>query len=107
MDADLVLVDPASVEPIEAEALHTAVGWTPFEGFDAIFPEWRWSAVRWCTTRRTDVRQTTARTSGRRDPAGAAGRRSRDDEDLNGHLSPAARTQISILVLPSGLKQSF
>jgi dihydroorotase len=40
MDADLVLVDPASVEPIEAKALHTAVGWTPFEGFDAIFPEW-------------------------------------------------------------------
>ena len=39
-DADLVLVDPEAVEPIRAESLHTKCGWSPFEGRDAIFPEW-------------------------------------------------------------------
>ena len=38
--ADLVLVDPADVEEIHAATLHTACGWTPFEGMEAVFPEW-------------------------------------------------------------------
>ena len=38
--ADLVLIDLDNVEPIRAEDLHTKCGWTPFEGRDAIFPEW-------------------------------------------------------------------
>jgi len=40
MDADLVLVDPDAVTSIDADALFTKCGWTPFEGFDAVFPEW-------------------------------------------------------------------
>lgn len=39
-DADLVLVDPDSVEGIRAGSLHSKAGWTPFEGFDGVFPEW-------------------------------------------------------------------
>lgn len=39
-DADFVLIDPDAVEPIRAESLHTKCEWTPFEGRDAIFPEW-------------------------------------------------------------------
>jgi dihydroorotase len=38
-DADLVLVDPDDVREISGEALHSKCGWTPFEGFDGIFPE--------------------------------------------------------------------
>jgi len=38
-DADLVLVDPADTEPVRAADLHTSVGWTPFEGHEAAFPE--------------------------------------------------------------------
>ena len=38
--ADLVLVDPDEVEPIRAADLHTKCEWTPFEGWDAVFPEW-------------------------------------------------------------------
>ena len=38
--ADLVLVDPDRVETIRAEGLHTKCDWTPFEGWDGIFPEW-------------------------------------------------------------------
>ena len=38
--ADLVLVDPSETEPVRARDLHTTVGWTPFEGHDAVFPEW-------------------------------------------------------------------
>ena len=38
--ADLVLVDPDTVEPIRADDLHTTCEWTPFEGHDAVFPEW-------------------------------------------------------------------
>lgn len=40
MDADLVLVDPDAVEQIHAEKLHTNCEWTPFDGFEAVFPEW-------------------------------------------------------------------
>lgn len=38
--ADLVLVDPDDVVEIRAENLHTKCDWTPFEGWDGIFPEW-------------------------------------------------------------------
>jgi dihydroorotase len=38
--ADLVLVDPDDVAPIRADDLHTKCEWTPFEGWDAVFPEW-------------------------------------------------------------------
>ena len=39
-DADLVLVDTTETTEIRAEDRHTDCGWTPFEGFDAVFPEW-------------------------------------------------------------------
>ncbi len=39
-DADLVLVDPGTSTEVRAEDLHTKCEWTPFEGRDAIFPEW-------------------------------------------------------------------
>jgi len=39
-DADLVLVDLGDDVEISADELHTACGWTPFEGFAAVFPEW-------------------------------------------------------------------
>jgi dihydroorotase len=38
-DADLVLVDPDASRPVRGENLHAKVDWTPFEGFDAVFPE--------------------------------------------------------------------
>ncbi len=38
--ADLVLVDPSEPAQIRAENLHTKCEWTPFEGRDAVFPEW-------------------------------------------------------------------
>ncbi|MFC7058655.1 dihydroorotase [Halovenus salina] len=38
--ADLVLVDPDAVTEIRADALHTNCPWTPFEGWDGLFPEW-------------------------------------------------------------------
>jgi dihydroorotase len=38
--ADLVLVDTEDVERIRATDLHTDCGWTPFEGHEAVFPEW-------------------------------------------------------------------
>jgi dihydroorotase len=36
--ADLVLVDPDRVEPVTGEKLHSRCGWTPFEGFEGVFP---------------------------------------------------------------------
>ena len=39
-DADLVLVDPDSPREIRSEDLHSKAGWTPFEGWNAVFPEW-------------------------------------------------------------------
>ena len=39
MDADLVLVDPATTHPVRADRLHTKCDWTPFEGREAVFPE--------------------------------------------------------------------
>lgn len=38
-DADLVLIDLTDPREIEAGALHSACGWTPFEGWQGIFPE--------------------------------------------------------------------
>ena len=38
-DADLVLVDLDATESVRADRLHTACGWTPFEGKTAVFPE--------------------------------------------------------------------
>ena len=38
-DADLVLVDLTNTREIEAGALHSACGWTPFEGLQGVFPE--------------------------------------------------------------------
>jgi dihydroorotase len=39
LDADLMVVDPRAVAPIRAARLHSRCGWTPFEGYPAIFPE--------------------------------------------------------------------
>lgn len=37
-DADLVLVDPDATRGIDPLDLHTACEWTPFEGWDGVFP---------------------------------------------------------------------
>lgn len=37
-DADFIVVDLKKTETITAEHLHSKCGWTPFEGFPAIFP---------------------------------------------------------------------
>jgi dihydroorotase len=37
-DADLSLYDMSQVTKISGERLHSKCGWTPFEGFEAIFP---------------------------------------------------------------------
>ncbi|EMA49785.1 MULTISPECIES: dihydroorotase [Halococcus] len=39
-DADLVLVDPDATRDIRGEELATDCGWTPFDGFEGVFPEW-------------------------------------------------------------------
>ncbi|EMA20152.1 dihydroorotase [Haloarcula argentinensis] len=39
-DADLVLVDTTETSEISGAALHSKCDWTPFEGYDAVFPEW-------------------------------------------------------------------
>ncbi|WP_430503642.1 dihydroorotase [Haloparvum sp. PAK95] len=39
-DADLVLVDMTAPRDVEAGALHSQAGWTPFEGLRGIFPEY-------------------------------------------------------------------
>ncbi len=38
-DADLVIVDPKAVSKINADRLHSRAEWTPYDGFDAIFPK--------------------------------------------------------------------
>ena len=38
-DADLIVVDLTNPREIEAGALHSACGWTPFEGLQGVFPE--------------------------------------------------------------------
>ena len=37
-DADVIVVDLKKTETITAAELHSKCGWTPFEGFPAIFP---------------------------------------------------------------------
>ncbi len=39
-DADLVLVDPDATREVRAADLHSKCGWTPFEGWTGLFPEW-------------------------------------------------------------------
>jgi dihydroorotase len=39
-DADLVLVDTTETTEVHGDALHSKCDWTPFEGYDAVFPEW-------------------------------------------------------------------
>jgi dihydroorotase len=38
MDADLIVVDPRATSKIKGDGLHSRCGWTPYEGWDAIFP---------------------------------------------------------------------
>ncbi|WP_226022102.1 dihydroorotase [Halomicrobium salinisoli] len=38
-DADIVLVDPDDRREIRGADLHSKVDWTPFEGFEGVFPE--------------------------------------------------------------------
>ena len=38
-DADLILFDPRETRVIGGEDLHTKCDWTPFDGFDGVFPE--------------------------------------------------------------------
>jgi dihydroorotase len=38
-DADLLVIDFKTMQPITAENLHSKCGWTPFEGWPALFPE--------------------------------------------------------------------
>ena len=38
-DADLVIVDPKAVSKINVDRLHSRAEWTPYDGFDAIFPK--------------------------------------------------------------------
>ncbi len=38
-DADVVVFDPREVTRVTSEDLHYKCGWTPFEGWDAIFPK--------------------------------------------------------------------
>jgi dihydroorotase len=52
--ADLVLVDPSTVDEVRATDLHTACEWTPFEGHDAVFPEWTMCRGRIVYRRETD-----------------------------------------------------
>ena len=37
-DADLMVIDPRNVTEIKSKHLHSKCGWTPYEGFEAIFP---------------------------------------------------------------------
>jgi dihydroorotase len=39
-DADLVLVDPEETRPIHGPDLHSRCGWSSFETFEGVFPEW-------------------------------------------------------------------
>jgi dihydroorotase len=39
-DADLVLVDPDATREIRGAERHSKADWTPFEGWQGVFPEW-------------------------------------------------------------------
>jgi dihydroorotase len=53
--ADLVLVDPGATSEIRATDLHTRCEWTPFEGHEAVFPEWTMCRGRIVYRRETDT----------------------------------------------------
>lgn len=38
-DADVAVFDPRRTVKVRADALHSRCGWTPFEGWEAVFPE--------------------------------------------------------------------
>jgi dihydroorotase len=38
MDADIAVFDPRARTTVRGEDLHSKAGWTPFEGWEAIFP---------------------------------------------------------------------
>ncbi|MFQ5918975.1 MAG: dihydroorotase [Thermoplasmata archaeon] len=38
MDADIAVFDPRNRTPVHARDLHSKAGWTPFEGWEGIFP---------------------------------------------------------------------
>jgi len=38
-DADLMVLDPRAVQPIQQRKLHSKCGWSLFEGYEAIFPQ--------------------------------------------------------------------
>jgi len=38
-DADLMVLDPRDIQPINARKLHSKCGWSLFEGYDAVFPQ--------------------------------------------------------------------
>ncbi|MGP8319435.1 MAG: dihydroorotase [Methanosarcinaceae archaeon] len=38
-DADLIIVNPCDMRPINGDLLHSKAGWTPYEGIDGIFPQ--------------------------------------------------------------------
>ncbi|WP_251329312.1 dihydroorotase [Haloplanus pelagicus] len=40
MDADLALYDLERSRTVRGDRLHSKCGWTPFEGFEGVFPEW-------------------------------------------------------------------
>ncbi|GAB6860544.1 dihydroorotase [Haloplanus litoreus] len=40
MDADLALYDLDRPRSVTGDWLHSKCGWTPFEGFEGVFPEW-------------------------------------------------------------------
>ncbi len=42
--ADLLVVDFRSRTPVRADRLRSPCGWSPFEGFDAVFPREHWRA---------------------------------------------------------------
>jgi dihydroorotase len=56
-DADLVLVDPETPRPIHGPDLHSRCGWSPFETYEGVFPEWTMLRGRF-VYRRTATGQT-------------------------------------------------
>jgi dihydroorotase len=77
-DADLMIVDPRNLQPIRAEMLHSKAGWTPFEGMDAVFPQYTLSRgeVIW-------IEECINAKPGRGNFLEGGGKRSEEDEDEN------------------------
>ena len=38
-DADLMVIDPRNIAPVQSKKLHSKCGWSLFDGYDAIFPQ--------------------------------------------------------------------